>query len=248
MKRIATYLTAALAMLGAEFAVAEETGGVDASDPTKIYSYVGSGFKHTRYGNGDSLNELRVLGNIGFSDKDMMLFEIGYGKYDGTVLPGEKETGSTNGRLRYFHLTRMDYSISSGYRGWAAQVDLQFEGNAKGTTGGNTLAVGVLPAFGGGASWSFFLPLNLVSTWGENFKNHQGTGASIAPLAVYAPAEGPWPGFYLQIWPSYTRYFSGTLGGGGGAAVDITTGWSIRPTVIAAATFQHNFDMDLKLS
>ena len=237
-------LTIVFLSVGAQ---AQESGQVDASDPTKVYSFAGGGYKFTEYSNGDSLGEIRALGNIGISDQDMLLFEIGYGSYSGTVKDNEKKDGTTNGRLRYFHLFNMDYSVSKGYRGLAAQVDLQFEGRVKGTTGGNTIALGVLPAFGGGDNWSFFLPVNYVSTWGDKFEEHQGHGISVAPLAVYAPAEGPWPGFYLQIWPSYTRYVAGDLEGSGGAAVDITTGWSITPTIIAGATFQQNFDKDLKL-
>lgn len=235
-----------LAMV-ASLALSEETGDIDASDPTKIYSYAGPGYKYTQYSNGDSLNELRAIGNIGITDSDMVLFEIGYGSYSGKVEDNEEEQGLTNGRLRYFHLFDMDYSVLNGYRGWAIQVDLQFEGQVKGTTGGNTLAVGYMPAFGLSASWSLFLPLNYVSTWGDRFKEHQGHGASIAPLAAFAPANGPWPGFFLQIWPSYTRYFAGDLKGEGGAALDMSMGWSITPTVLAVATFQQNFDKDLKL-
>ena len=225
---------------------AEEPEEVDASDPTKIYSYAGPGYKITEFSNGDSLSELRATGNIGFSDNDMLLFEIGYGKYSGTIEGGEKRDGVTNGRLRYFHLFKMDYSIAKGYRGWATQVDLQFEGKVKGTNGGNTLAVGVLPAFGLSPSWSLFLPVNLVSTWGNDFKEHQGNGLSIAPLLVWGPEKGPWPGFFLQIWPNYTRYISGDLDGEGGAALDLTTGWSITPSIVATATFQQNFDKDLR--
>jgi hypothetical protein len=225
---------------------AEENEDVDASDPTKVYSYAGPGYKFTEYSNGDSLSELRAVGNIGFSDNDMLLFEIGYGSYDGTIESGDKEDGVTNGRLRYFHLFNMDYSIAKGYRGWAAQVDLQFEGEVKGTNGGNTLAVGALPAYGLSPSWSFFLPLNVVSTWGNDFEEHQGMGVSIAPLLVWGPEKQPWPGFFLQIWPSFTRYVSGDLDGEGGAALDLTTGWSITPTIVATATFQQNFDKNLK--
>ncbi|WP_455210037.1 hypothetical protein, partial [Kaarinaea lacus] len=42
-------------------ALAEEQ--IDASDPTKIYSYAGPGYKYTEYSNGDYLQELRVVGN-----------------------------------------------------------------------------------------------------------------------------------------------------------------------------------------
>ena len=136
-------LAAAIMLMNA--ATAEESGEIDASDPTKVYSYAGPGYKFTEFSNGDSLNELRAIGNIAFGSSDMLLFEIGYGSYSGTVSDGEKEDGITNSRLRYFHLFNMDYSVSSGYRGWATQVDLQLEGNVKGTTGGNTLAVAHSP-------------------------------------------------------------------------------------------------------
>ena len=72
------------------------------------------------------------------------------------------------------------------------------------------------------------------------------TVLSIAPLLVWGPENGPWPGFFLQIWPNYTRYISGDLDGEGGAAFDLTTGWSITPTIVATATFQQNFDKDLR--
>ena len=227
----------------AQPSVAEE---IDASDPTKIYSYAGPGYKFTEFTNGDELNELRVIGNLGLSDSDMVLFEFGYGSYSGTVLPGEKKDGFTNARARWFHLFGMDYSVLSGYRGWATQIDLQLEGDVKGTTGSNTLALGALPAFGINADWAFYLPVNYVSTWGEDFKDHQGHGLSVAPMAAYAPAEGPWPGFFVQIWPSYTRYFSGDLKSEGGANVDLTIGGTPVEAVVVTATFQRNFDKDFR--
>ena len=118
---LATYI----GVVACSNAGAQETA-IDASDPTKIYSYAGAGYKFTEYSNGDSLSELRAIGNIGFGDNDMLLFELGYGKFSGTVEAGEEENGLTNGRLRYFHLFNMDYSVAKGYRGWATQVDLQF--------------------------------------------------------------------------------------------------------------------------
>jgi hypothetical protein len=166
------YLIAVLALLFSTGVVAEEGAKIDASDPTKIYSYAGVGLKITEFSNGDSLNEVRAIGNLGFGDSDMVMFELGYGKYSGSILPGESKEDVTNGRARYFHLFNMDYSITSGYRGWATQIDLQFEGDVKGTTSGNTVALGVLPAFGGGADWSFFLPVNYVTTWANNFDSH----------------------------------------------------------------------------
>lgn len=238
-------LVALAASLVSMYAMAEEA--IDASDPTKIYSYAGPGYKYTEFSNGDSLQELRIIGNAGLSDSDMVLFEFGYGSYDGTIEEGDDDSGVTNGRARWFHLFHMDYSVLRGYRGWATQVDLQLEGSVKGTKGSNTLALGALPAFGINESWSFFLPVNYVSTWGEDFDEHQGHGASIAPMAAWSPAEGIWPGFYMQFWPSYTYYFSGDLDGEGGANLDITIGGSVTETILLSATFQQNFDKDLKL-
>ena len=89
-----------LACLTSGVVWAEQAEKVDASDPTKIYSYAGLGYKFTEYDNGDSLNEVRAIGNIGFSDSDMLLFEIGYGNYSGTVLSGEKDSGALSAGFR----------------------------------------------------------------------------------------------------------------------------------------------------
>ena len=220
---------------------------IDASDPTKIYSYAGPGYKYTSFTNDDYLQELRVIGNLALSEQDSVLFEFGYGKYHGTVQADEEDTGMTNLRARWFHLFDMDYSVVSGYRGWATQVDLQLEGEVKGTKGTNTLALGVLPAYGINTEWSLFLPVNYVSTWDHDFNHHKGHGISFAPMAAYAPAEGPWPGFFIQIWPSITRYVSGDLKGEGGANIDVTIGWTPAEQVVATATLQHNFDKDFGL-
>ena len=52
---------------------------VDATDPTKIYTYAGGGLKYTDYTNGESMIEVRATGNIALSDSDQLLFEFGYG-------------------------------------------------------------------------------------------------------------------------------------------------------------------------
>lgn len=216
---------------------------VDASDPTKIYSYLGPGYKYTNFTNDDELHELRLIGNLGIGSSDMVMFELGYGKYFvGDDSSAKDDTGITNGRARYFHLFTMDYSVLTGYRGWATQIDMQFEGGVEGTKGSNTLAIGALPAFGINSSWSFYLPLNYVSTWGEDFDQHNGHGVSIAPMVAYAPEKGLWPGFFLQIWPSWTRYLSGDLDGEGGANIDLTVGGSITERLVMTGVFQHNFD------
>ena len=56
---------------------------IDASDPTKIYTYAGGGVKYTDYTNDESMWEIRATGNLGLSDSDMVMFELGYGWHDG---------------------------------------------------------------------------------------------------------------------------------------------------------------------
>ena len=74
---------------------------IDASDPTKIYTYAGGGVKYTDYTNGDSMWELRATGNIGVPANDMLLFELGYGWHSGDAANGTRdENDITNGRLR----------------------------------------------------------------------------------------------------------------------------------------------------
>jgi hypothetical protein len=63
---------ASLAM-PAQSVLADES--VDATDPTKIYSYLGAGLKYTEYTNGEFMWELRATGNIGLTESDMLLFE-----------------------------------------------------------------------------------------------------------------------------------------------------------------------------
>ena len=118
---------------------AEEDVVIDASDPTKIYTFLGGGLKYNEYTNGESALELRVTGNIGISDVDSILFEAGYGEHDGNLVAGSNE-GRTNSRFRWFHLFDIDYDLVKGYRGMGTQVDLQLAGSLKGTDGQNVVA------------------------------------------------------------------------------------------------------------
>ena len=217
---------------------------IDASDPTKIYSYAGAGLKFSEYTNGESMTELRAIGNLGFGEKDMVMFEAGYGKHDGDLVEGADD-GLTNGRVRWFHLSKMDPTVQSGYRGWATQVDLQIAGELKGTDGQNVLALGYLAAYGINANWNFYLPINVVGSWDKKWGNYNGTGAGIAPMIAYSP-ENWWTGAYVQLWPNYTRFFSGELEGEGAGNVDLTTGGAITDTVMWAMTYQRNLDIDLR--
>ena len=241
MRSFIVFLILTVCLVSASYA---ETEVIDASDPTKIYTYAGAGIKFTDYTNNEKMTELRATGNIALSDSDMLMFELGYGWHSGNKEPGNN-SGLTNGRLRWFHLFPMDYSVTSGYRGWGTQVDVQLAGNLKGTDGQNVIAFGGLPAFGINESWSFYLPVNLVNSWDKRFEKYNGAGFGIAPLFVYSP-DNWWKGAYLQIWPSYTRFFSGALKGEGSGSFDLTTGGAINSPVLWSTTFQQNFDKDLR--
>lgn len=242
MNRIMLLIAAIIISLPGSVAAQEEA--IDASDPTKIYTYAGGGVKYTDYTNGDSMWEIRATGNIGLSKSDMLLFELGYGWHSGSAANGTRdESDLTNGRLRWFHLFDMDYSVTSGYRGWATQLDLQIAGNLVGTDGQNVVSVGAVPAFGLSDKWSLFLPVNWVNSWDKQFENYNGMGLGVAPLLVYSADW--WTGSYLQIWPNYTRFFTDELAGEGAGNFDVTTGGSITPKLLWSVTVQKNLDKDL---
>lgn len=217
---------------------------IDASDPTKIYSYAGPGVKYTEYTNGESMSEIRASGNVGLGASDMVLFELGYGWHSQDKAAG-KTTSLTNARARWFHLFPMDYSVVSGYRGLGTQVDVQLEGDIIGTNASNTISVGGLAAFGISGSLSAYLALNAVMSWTSEFEKYNGTGGSIAPLLVFAPS-GLWPGAFFQLWPAYTYFFSGEIKDSGSANIDFVIGASLTSTLIASVTFQKFLDQDLK--
>jgi len=234
---VAVAILASLTTLYAEEAI-------DASDPTKVYTYAGVGVKITDYTNNETMTEMRAIGNIGLSPNDMLMFELGYGWHDGNKVAGE-DNDITNGRLRWFHLFDIDYSVESGFRGWATQVDLQIAGSLKGTDGQNVLTLGALPAFGINEKWSFFLAMNVVNSWDKDFNKYSGMGLNVSPLFVYAADW--WEGSYVQIWPGYTYFVSGELGDKetGSGNLDITTGGAITDTIMWSLTYQKNYDVDL---
>jgi len=231
-------------IIGVHFNPAYAKEEIDPSDPTKIYTYAGGGVKYTDYTNGESMIEVRATGNVAASDSDMVMFELGYGWHDGDLVPGDN-SDFTNARIRWFHLFPMDYSIVTGYRGWATQIDVQLAGALKGTDGQNTISVGALPAFGLNEQWSFFLAMSVVNTWDKNFDEYNGLGVNLAPLLVYTP-DFLWEGAYFQIWPAYTYFISGELKDEASGNFDLTTGGPITDTVMWAVTFQSLFDEDLR--
>ena len=244
MQEFALIITAANVALIACSNVSAEEEAIDASDPTKIYSYAGGGLKYTDYTNNESMLEVRAMGNFGFGEKDTVMFELGYGSHDGDLVPGSNND-ITNGRVRWFHLFEMNPDVLKGYRGWATQVDLQLAGSLKGTNGQNTLALGYMAAFGISEKWSFYLPLNVVNTWDKNFEKHNGVGIGAAPMFAYSP-DNWWAGAFLQIWPNYTYFVSGNIKNEGAGNIDVTTGGSITPTMLWSLTLQKNVDIDLR--
>jgi len=217
---------------------------VDATDPTKIYSFVGAGLKYNEYTNGEYMWELRATGNIGLGESDMILFEGGYGKHRGDQAEGG-DTGITRVRFRWLHLFDMDYELERGYRGWGTSVDLQLAGTLKGQDGQNVIVVGGMPTYALGGDWDLYLQLNVASTWDKTFDNWNGIGPGFTAQFIYSPDHW-WPGAQVRIVPGYTYWAAGELEGDGSGELEINVGGNIKPTVTWDVTAQKNFDKDLK--
>ena len=217
---------------------------IDASDPTRIYTYLGGGLKYNDYTNGEYMLETRLLGNVGLSVRDSLLFETGYGWHDGDQAPGSN-SGFTNVRVRWFHLFDMDYDLERGYRGWGTQLDVQLAGALKGTDGQNQILIGGMPTFALGGHWDLYLQLNLANTWDKYFKNWNGVGPSIAPQLVFSPSSW-WPGAQVQLIPQYTYFVTGEFDSHGAGVLEVNVGGEITPTVMWDITSQKNFDLDLR--
>jgi hypothetical protein len=217
---------------------------IDASDPTKIYTYAGGGLKYSEYTNGESMVEARVTGNLGLSDSDMILFEAGYGWHDGDRVAGAN-SGWTNARLRWFRVLNMAYDKISGYRGMSIQVDLQLEGKLKGTNGQNVLAVGIMPTYALGGAWNLYLGISGVAAWEEKFKDFSGAGVSVSPKLIYSP-EHWWAGAQVQITPDYKYFLSGDLKGEGDGTLEVNLGGEFTPTIMWDIIAAKNFDIDLR--
>ena len=215
---------------------------IDASDPTKIYTFLGGGPKYTEFANGEYLAEARLIGNLGMSERDMLLVEAGYGRLQGNDLYDD-ESGWTNARLRWFHLFDMDYE-AIGYRGLGTQADLQLAGQLPGTDGQNLLALGVMPTWNFTPNLSLYLSLNMSNAWDKNFKKHNGTGAGFDAQLIYNN-ENWWPGAQVRFVPVYNYFLTGDLKNEGSGSFDINVGGEFAPTLMWDFTIQKNFDEDL---
>ncbi len=216
---------------------------IDASDPTKIYTYMGGGLKYTAYTNDESMIEIRATGNIALNENDMVLFEAGYGWHDGDLVPGSNQ-GWTNARVRYFHLLDMDYELERGYRGMGLQLDLQFAGGLKGTDGQNVVAAGILPTYALAEEWALYLFVNGVAAWDKGFSVFNGFGVSLGPKLTFS-TERWWPGAQINVYPEYKYFLTGELENDGSGILEINVGGQFTPTVMWDITGTKNFDVFL---
>jgi hypothetical protein len=242
--KLATLLLSALCLCAADLARADDEA-VDATDPTKVYTYFGGGLKYNEYTNSDYMVELRFTGNLGLSDRDTLLFEGGYGWQREALFTDGDDNDWTDFRFRWFHLFDMDYDLERGYRGMGTQVDLQLAGNLQGTDGQNQLAVGVMPAFALNRHWNLYLQTNVVGAWDKNWNNFNGAGPGVNAQFIYSPDHW-WPGAQIQIIPQYTKFLTGKLDGEGSGTFEVNIGGQITPTVMWDTTFSKNLGLDLK--
>jgi len=223
---------------------AQADEAVDATDPTKIYSFIGGGLKYNEYTNGEHMWELRATGNIGLSASDMILFEAGYGEHRGNQAEGSS-TGSTRLRFRWFHLFDMNYQLERGYRGWGTSLDFQLAGALKGQDGQNLIVLGGMPTWALGGDWNLYLQLNVANTWDKTFDNWNGIGPGFNAQFIYSP-DNWWPGAQVRIIPGYIYWAAGELEGEGSGELEINVGGNFTPTMTWDITAQKNFDKDLK--
>ena len=221
-----------------------EAEPIDATDPTKIYTFAGGGLKYNDYTNGEYMWEARAIGNIGLSDHDMLLFEAGYGWHQGSQAQGGNN-GLTNARLRWFHMYDMNYDLETGYRGLGLQADVQLAGALKGTDGQNQVIVGVMPVFALGRGWNLYLMLNVANTWDQHWTYWNGDGPSVSTQVIY-DNENWWPGAQVRLTPTYTYFVAGELEDEGSGTFEFNIGGAITPTVMWDVTAEKNFDVDLR--
>jgi hypothetical protein len=216
---------------------------IDASDPTKIYTFAGGGLKYNDYTNREYMWENRVIGNIGLGEHDMLLFEAGYGWHEGIQAEG-KDSGLTNSRLRWFHLFEMDNEVASGYRGMGLQLDVQLAGKLKGTDGQNQIAFGAMPAYSLGHGWNLYLMLNVANVWDKGWDYWNGIGPSVTTQFIYDNDDW-WPGAQVRVIPGYTYFVAGELKDEGSGTLELNVGGEITPTIMWDVTAEKNFDVDL---
>ena len=219
-----------------------ESDQIDASDPTKIYTYAGGGLKYNEYTNGEYMIEARAIGNVGLSEDDMVLFEFGYGWHQGDLVPGD-DNALTNIRLRYFHVMSMDRDVVRGYRGTTLSLDVQLQGELKGTDGQTVIGIGLMPVYGFSEEWNLYLTFNGILTANERMSDFTGAGAGVNAQFIYSNDDW-WPGAQVRIIPDYKYIVSGDLDGEGDGTLELNVGGEFTPTVMWDVTGEINFDED----
>jgi len=231
LRLVLKMLPGSLAMAGNETTAPPR---IDASDPTRIVSFIGIGPKVTRFTDGSNISELRLSGTLSIGKKDMVTIEAGYGRHD-----GENENGIASTQLRHFHLFQMD-QVERGYRGWGSSIDLNLAGSLKGMDGQNTLGLGASPAFALGGGWQLYPITMLLNSWDKKFSRYNGGGINLSPLL--AKRLEWWDGAFLIIWPQYNRFYWGALKGNGGGRLQLTLGGKFTETLIWKLTYDDMFD------
>jgi len=216
-----------------------KTKQIDASDPTRIVTFLGVGPKITNFVDGSQINEVRVAATVGLGAKDMLTGEIGYGHHT-----GDKKSGMTNAQFRHFHLFKMDNSIEQGYRGWGSSVLLNLAGDLRGMDGQNSLGLGASPAFALGNDWQLYPIAMVLNSWDKEFSHYNGGGLNLSPMIT--KKIDWWDGGFIAIWPKYNRFLWGGLSGAGGGEIQMTVSGKFTPSLIWRLQGFHMFDKDFR--
>ncbi len=238
------FLVLLVPYLFAGSALASGQGGekqkIDASDPTRIVTFIGLGPKYTQYVDGSNVKELQFSLSMGLGVKDMISVEGGYGYQSAT-----RQYGWTNIDIRHFHLFRMD-KVDKGYRGWGSSFQLNIAGSLPGTDGQNLLGLGGSPAFALGNGMDIYPIVMVMNSWDKHFGHYNGGGLNFSPLLSIKMDY--WDGAFINIWPQYTRYFWGDLGklDAGGGQLRLVTGGKITPTLLWRLLAFYPFDKNLR--
>ena len=217
-----------------------EVKKIDASDPTRIVTFVGGGPKFTEYVDGSNVVEAHVSLTMGIGQKDMITVESGYGRHNTT---GKK--GMTTTEFRHFHLFKMD-QVEKGYRGWGSSIQVNFAGSVPGTDGQNIVGLGASPAFALGGKVDIYPIMMVMNSWDKHFGHYNGGGLNFSPLMTVK--LNTWDGAFVNIWPQYTRYFWGDLGKRdvGGGQLRLVLGGNFNPTLVWRAIAFFPFDKNLR--
>ena len=218
---------------------AEQPKEIDASDPTRIVTFIGIGPKTTRYTDGSNIDELRVNATVGIGAKDMIIAEFGYGRNT-----GEDKRGWTNTQIRHFHLFRMDNTIPRGYRGWGSSIEVNLAGDLRGMDGQQSLAIGGSPAFALGNDWDIYPIVMVLNSWDRYFAYYNGGGINFSPLLT--KKLDWWEGAFVAFWLQYNRFFWGNLSGNGGGQLQMTLSGKFTPTLIWRLQGFTMFDKDFR--